>query len=160
MTGSSDRDESRPIDASGLTIAVVVSRFNPDITSGLLEGAKVAFLTAGGNEANLPVTGVPGAFEMPQAVRRLAADESLDGIITLGCLIKGETLHFEVLAHSVTQTLSDLSTRINMPLAFGLLTALDRDQALVRSAAGEHNRGAEVMRSLIEMISSAGSRAA
>lgn len=159
MTGSADRDDSRPLDASGLTVAVVLSRFNPGITQGLLEGANAAFLSAGGSAENLRMTNVPGAFELPQAVRRVAADESLDGILALGCLIKGETLHFEVLAHSVTQTLCDLSTRINMPLAFGLLTALDREQALVRSAAGEHNRGAEVMRSLIETISLAGNPA-
>ena len=159
MTRRADRDDSRSLDASGLTIAIVLSRFNHDITQGLFEGAEAAFLSAGGSDANLRVTNVPGAFELPQAVQRQAADDSLDGILTLGCLIKGETLHFDVLAHSVTQTLCDLSTRINMPLAFGLLTALDREQALIRSAAGEHNRGGEVMRSLIEMISHAGNPA-
>ena len=149
---SSGLDNIPTIDASGLTVGVAVSRFNPEITSGLLEGAAAAFIAAGGQEANLKVSWVPGAFELPQAVQRLGADETLDGIVTVGCLIKGETLHFDVLAHSVTQSLSDLSTRISVPLAFGVLTALNREQALVRSASGERNRGGEVMRSLLEMI--------
>ncbi|MCH8327345.1 MAG: 6,7-dimethyl-8-ribityllumazine synthase [Candidatus Marinimicrobia bacterium] len=144
--------------ARGITVAAVVSRFNPDITEGLLHGARAEFLSAGGSEDDLRVTWVPGAFELPQAVARIAGSGGVDGIVTLGCLIKGETLHFEVLAHGVTQTLTDLSTRLELPLAFGLLTALNRDQAAERSAPGEHNRGAEVMRSLLEMISAAGNR--
>ena len=151
------RDSSIEMDARGMAIAIVVSRFNPNITAGLLAGAKAAFLAAGGVESDLEVTHVPGAFELPQMVQRLADKGRFAGILTLGCLIKGETLHFEVLAHAVTQTLAGMSVRLPVPLAFGVLTALSREQALERSIDGENNRGAEVMRSLLEMVRTSGS---
>ena len=158
MKGGTGLEAASSSGARGITIAAVVSRFNPDITGGLLEGARAVFLSAGGREADLRITRVPGAFELPQAVQKIAGEGEVDGILTLGCLIKGETLHFEVLAYGVTQTLTGLSTHLKVPLAFGLLTALDLKQAVERSAPGENNRGAEVMRSLIEMISVTSSR--
>ncbi len=135
-----------------MTVAVVVSRFNQPVTEQLLAAALAAFQDLGGDPDHFQITWVPGAFELPQMVKRLNAAASCDGILALGALIKGETLHFEVLAHGVTQALAYLSTHLQVPLAYGLLTALTMEQAEARSGPGPANQGAEALRSLVEMI--------
>ncbi len=118
-----------------------------------LAGAEDAFLRHGGRPDNLTVVWVPGSFEMPTTVKRLADSGKYDGILVLGALIKGSTLHFDVLAHQVTRALTELSVQLSVPLSFGVLTTLTLDQALERAGTKAGNKGAEAMQSLIEMIS-------
>ena len=134
-------------------VAVVASRFNSLITRQLLAGAEDAFLRHGGQPERLTVVWVPGSFEIPTTVKRLAESGKYDGVLALGALIKGSTLHFDVLAHQVTRALTDLSMQLSVPVSFGLLTTLTLDQALERAGTKGGNRGAEAMQSLIELIS-------
>ncbi|MFQ6030655.1 MAG: 6,7-dimethyl-8-ribityllumazine synthase [Dehalococcoidia bacterium] len=134
------------------TIAVVVSRFNSLVTQQLLSGAEDVFLRQGGREENLTVVWVPGAFEIPAMVKRLAESGQYLGILALGALVKGATLHFEVLAHQVTQALVDLSLQLPVPVSFGVLTTNTLEQALERAGTKGGNKGAEAMRALIEMM--------
>lgn len=135
------------------TVAIVASRFNNMITQQLLAGAEDAFLRHGGRPDNLTVVWVPGSFEMPTTVKRLADSGKYDGILVLGALIKGSTFHFDVLANQVTRALTELSVQLSVPLSFGVLTTLTLDQALERAGTKAGNKGAEAMQSLIEMIS-------
>ncbi len=140
------------LSARDFTVAVAVSRYHEPLTTNLLASARAAFLELGGTEEHFRVTWVPGAFELPRAVQQLAEAGQCDGVLALGALVKGETLHFEVLAYGVTQTLAGQSTRLPVPLAYGLLTALTMDQARERAQPDADNKGAEALRSLIEMI--------
>ena len=133
-------------------VAVVVSRFNNLVTQQLLTGAEDTFLRQDGKAANLTSVWVPGAFELPATVKRLANSGKYAGVLALGALIKGSTLHFEVLAHQVTRALIDLSLQVPVPVAFGLLTTLSLEQALERAETQGENKGAEAMQSLIEMV--------
>lgn len=133
-------------------VAIVASRFNSTITHQLLAGAEDAFLRHGGRSDNLTVVWVPGSFEIPTTVKRLADSGKYDGILALGALIKGNTLHFDVLASEVTRGLADLSRQLSVPLSFGVLTTLTLEQALERAGTKAGNKGAEAMQSLIEMI--------
>ncbi len=134
-------------------IAVVVSRFNSMITQQLLTGAEDMFLRLGGDPDKLTVVWVPGSFEIPNTVKRLADSGRYDGVLALGALVKGNTLHFDVLAHQITRALTDLSMQLSVPVSFGVLTTLTLDQALERAGTKAGNKGAEAMQSLIEMIS-------
>lgn len=134
-------------------VAIVASRFNSMITQQLLAGAEDAFLRHGGRPDNLTVVWVPGSFEMPTTVKRLADSGKYEGILVLGALIKGSTFHFDVLANQVTRALTELSVQLSVPLSFGVLTTLTLDQALERAGTKAGNKGAEAMQSLIEMIS-------
>ena len=152
MKSASPAPGPADLSARDLTVAIAVSRYNEPVTANLLASARAAFLDLGGMEEHFLVSWVPGAFELPQAVQKLAAAGQCDGILALGALVKGETLHFEVLAYGVTQTLAEQSTHLPVPLAYGLLTALTLDQALERAEPGGNNKGAEALRSLVEMI--------
>jgi len=134
-------------------IAVVVSRFNSMITQQLLTGAEDMFLRLGGDSEKLTVVWVPGSFEIPNTVKRLADSGRYDGVLALGALVKGSTLHFDVLAHQITRALTNLSMQLSVPVSFGVLTTLTLDQALERAGTKAGNKGAEAMQSLIEMIS-------
>ena len=137
---------------SGQKIAVVVSRFNSTVTQALLSGAEDAFLRHGDAPDNLTVVWVPGAFEIPAVVRRLSGSCQFDGVLALGALIKGSTLHFEVLAHQVTRSLSETALQSKVPVSFGVLTTSTIEQALERAGTKAGNKGAETMQSLIEMV--------
>jgi 6,7-dimethyl-8-ribityllumazine synthase len=94
---------------------------------------------------------VPGAFEIPVAARRLAATGEYDAVIALGCLIKGETMHFEYIAAAASQGIMDASTTTGVPVAFGVLTAMTDEQAEARSGPGPDNKGREAALAAIEM---------
>jgi 6,7-dimethyl-8-ribityllumazine synthase len=138
-------------------IEIVVSRFNELITKDLLVGA-----ISGLNEFGITVTDkkihlVPGAFEIPFMVSCLCKkikQRNIDGIITLGCLIKGDTAHFEYISGPVSNTLCDLSAKFNIPIGFGILTCYTKQQALKRSSIKKikTNKGYEAAISVIEAI--------
>jgi 6,7-dimethyl-8-ribityllumazine synthase len=138
--------------ATGHRFAVVVSRFNEEITGGLLTGARAALAEAGVKDEDVTVVHVPGAFELPLAARRLAVTGRYDGVIVLGCLIKGDTMHFEYIASAASQGIMDVNTSTGVPVAFGLLTTLTDEQAELRSAPGEGNKGREAALAAVEMV--------
>ena len=137
--------------ATGCRFAIVVSRFNEAITSGLLSGARAALATAGVKDSDVRLVHVPGAFEIPAAALRLARTGEFDAIIALGCLIKGDTMHFEYIAEAASQGIMDVSVATGVPVSFGVLTTMTEEQAIARSAAGDGNKGAEAARAAIEM---------
>ena len=137
--------------AAGCRFAIVVSRFNDEITAGLLQGAREALSESGVNETDVSVVRVPGAFELPVAARRIAEAGEVDAVICLGCLIKGETMHFEYIASAASQGIMDASTATGVPVAFGLLTALTDEQAAERAAPGAGNKGREAALAAVEM---------
>jgi len=131
--------------ADGLRFAVVASRFNDEIVSGLLDGALECLRRHGAEDVD--VIRVPGAFEIPQAVNAVDAD----AVIALGALIRGETPHFDVLASQVTNELSRISVDRKIPVAFGVLTCNTHEQAVARSSPGAGNKGWEAALAAIEM---------
>jgi 6,7-dimethyl-8-ribityllumazine synthase len=137
--------------AAGCRFAIVASRFNPEITTGLLQGAREALADASVSDEDITVVHVPGAFEIPVAAMRLAETGRFDAVICLGCLIKGDTMHFEYIASAASQGIMDVATATGVPVAFGVLTALTDNQAAARSARGPDNKGREAARAAIEM---------
>jgi 6,7-dimethyl-8-ribityllumazine synthase len=136
--------------AAGLRFAIIVSRFNEEITSGLLKGAREALAEAAVRDEDITVVHVPGAFEIPVAARRVA-DRGVDAVIGLGCLIKGDTMHFEYIAAATSQGMMDVSTATGIPVAFGVLTAMTDRQAEERSVDGPGNKGREAALAAVEM---------
>jgi 6,7-dimethyl-8-ribityllumazine synthase len=138
--------------ATGRCFALVVSTFNRDITDGLLRGACAALTEAGVDSADITVVRVPGAFEIPLAARRLAQSGRYDAVVCLGCLIKGETMHFEYIASAVSHGIMAVSADTGIPVTFGVLTTLTEEQAAARAAEGRDNKGREAALSAVEMI--------
>jgi 6,7-dimethyl-8-ribityllumazine synthase len=139
-------------DATDLRIAVVVARFNHLITVRMLEGCVALLVERGASHDAIDVAWVPGAFEIPQAARSLAATGRYDAIVTLGVVIRGGTPHFEYVCRAVTDGVREIVRDTNVPVAFGVLTTDDTAQALAR-AGGEHgNKGAEAALAAIEMV--------
>ena len=137
--------------ATGSRFAIIVSRFNEDITEGLLTGARAALASAEVRDEDITLVRVPGAFEIPVTVSRLAATGRFDAIICLGCLIKGDTMHFEYIASAVSQGIMDASTATGVPVAFGVLTTLTDGQAAARATEGPDNKGREAALAAVEM---------
>ena len=137
--------------ATGCRFAIVVSRFNEEITSGLLSGARLALVEAAVNDEDVTVIHVPGAFEIPVAARHAAQTGRFDAVICLGCLIKGDTMHFEYIAEAASQGIMKVSVSTGVPAAFGVLTTMTDEQAIARSAPGDGNKGREAALAAIEM---------
>lgn len=137
-------------DGRGMRIAIVVTRFNEDIASGLLRGAVAALAEAG----NQPLTTchVPGAWELPLAAQWLARHEQPDAIVALGAVIRGDTAHFDYISEQCSAGLGRVSLDHNIPVCFGVLTCDDLEQARRRSADDEHNKGREAAQAAIEMV--------
>lgn len=126
-------------------IAIVASRFNHEITSAMVESARARLRQLGIDHIDL--FWVPGAFEIPKAVQRLDRLRRYDGILPLGCIIQGETAHFEHICRTVSDALMRLTLECKTPLVFGVLTTYTEEQARARIA-----KGAEVAESLVELI--------
>lgn len=137
--------------ARGRRFAIVVSSFNPEITDGLLRGARVMLAEAGVSDADVTLVRVPGAFEIPLAARYLAASGEHDAVICLGCLIKGDTMHFEYIAEAVSHGIMSVSADTGVPVTFGVLTTLTEEQATARAADGPDNKGREAALAAVEM---------
>ncbi len=139
------------VDASRLRFAIVVGRFNHLVSARLLEGCCAELARRGANDDDVHVAWVPGAFEIPLAARTLAASGRYDAIIALGVVIRGGTPHFDYVCQGVTDGVREVMRDTSVPVAFGVLTVDDVDQALER-AGGEHgNKGAEAALAAIEM---------
>ncbi len=143
-----ERGSKPDLDAADLRIAIVVSRFNEDVSKRLLRGALDALREHGADDPE--VYWVPGALELPVTTLALAEKGEHDAIVCLGCVIRGETFHFEVVAMHSAAGLMQVQLDTGVPVAFGVLTTEDRDQALARSGP-KHNKGAEAAEAAIEM---------
>ena len=136
---------------AGYRFAIVVSHFNGEITEGLLQGARELFSESSVPEENVTVIRVPGAFEIPITAQRLGESGEYDAIVCLGCLIKGDTMHFEYIAESAAHGITQAAAATGVPMAFGVLTTLTEEQAVTRSAPGPENKGREAAAAALEM---------
>ncbi len=137
---------------NGLKIAIAVSRFNQPVTRGLLDGCRAALVENGVEENALTLVHVPGAWELPLVCDRLAAAGRFDAIIALGCVIRGETAHFDFIAGEAARGLNRVGLEYKLPVAFGVLTPENREQALERSDPKQRNKGREVALAALEMV--------
>jgi len=137
--------------AEGLRFAVIASRFNDEIVDGLLRGALDCLSRHGAADDAVSVYRVPGAFEIPTLAAKLIDVDDVDAIITLGCLLRGDTPHFDFISAQVTNDLSRVATEAKFPIAFGVITCNTREQAVERSSPGSGNKGWEAALAAIEM---------
>lgn len=141
------------LSAKGKKFAVVVSRFNAFITERLLSGALLALRQTGAKNEDLHVVRVPGAFEIPSAARELAETGRYDAIVCIGCLLRGSTLHYEVIANEVTRGIGQASQETRVPMGFGVLTCDTLEQAIDRAGLKAGNKGYEAALAAVEMAS-------
>lgn len=139
------------VTASGRRVAIVAARFNDFIVSSLLKGATTSWLEHGGDANDLLVARVPGAFELPVVARKLAASGEWDAVVALGCVIRGDTPHFEYVAGECARGLSLVALETGVPIIFGVLTVETSEQALERAATSQMNKGGEAMDTALEM---------
>jgi len=134
-------------------IAIISARFNHIITDRLVEGAKDAFLRHGGDEKNLDLILVPGAFELPFVLDKVLFSEKYDGVCCLGAVIRGSTPHFDFVAAEATKGIANTALKYQKPITFGVLTTDTIEQAIERAGSKAGNKGFESMTGLIELLS-------
>lgn len=139
------------LDASGLSVGIVLSRFNDLITDKLLDGALDTLIRHGTSEDDVTVARVPGSFEIPQAAKRMAETGEYDAVIALGAVIRGETPHFEYVSNEATKGVAKATLETDVPIAFGVLTTDTTEQAINRAGVKQGNKGSEAAESAIEM---------
>ena len=139
--------------AKGKKFAIVVARFNSFIVESLLEGALDTLKRVGNvDDADITVIRVPGAFEMPLAVQKVAASNKYDAVIALGAVIRGGTPHFEYVAGECTKGIAQVMMQYGLPVAFGVLTVESIEQAIERAGTKMGNKGGEAAASVLEMV--------
>lgn len=140
-----------PLSAVGLKLVVVAARYNESIVGGLLAGAQSAWAELGGTAQDLRIERVPGAFELPLAARAFALSAGVDAVVALGCVIRGDTAHFDFVAGECARGLQRVMLDTGVPVSFGVLTTDTEAQAQQRAAAGPGNKGAEAIEAAIAM---------
>lgn len=140
------------LNAEGLKVAIVTSRFNDMISKELLDGAIDCLKRHGALEDNIHVYWVPGAFEIPRIAKEVAKTGKFDGVICLGAVIRGATPHFDVIASEVSKGIARLSIELEIPVIFGVLTTDSIEQALERAGTKAGNKGWDAALDLIEMV--------
>jgi 6,7-dimethyl-8-ribityllumazine synthase len=141
------------LDASGKRFAIVVARFNAFITERLLLSACDGLLRTGANKKDVDIVRVPGAFEIPAASRILALTGKYDAIICIGCLLRGDTAHYDVIVNEVTRGIGQSAQETGVPHAFGVLTCDTLEQAIDRAGLKMGNKGFEAALAAVEMVS-------
>lgn len=144
-------NKSDIMDGGKLKISIVVSKFNSDITGGMLKGALETLKKNKVKESNIKIVWVPGSFEIPLACQRLVKLKNLNGIITLGCVIKGDTDHYYYVAGESTRGVMDVMLKYDMPIGLGIITTNNPKQAKERSGK-INNKGAEAAQAVLEML--------
>jgi 6,7-dimethyl-8-ribityllumazine synthase len=139
--------------AGGFRFALVVSKYHDFVAERLQAGALAALAAAGTGSPDVDIVRVPGAFELPLAAQHAAESGRYDAVVCLGCLIRGETPHFEFIATAVAHGLTDAAGATGVPMAFGVLTTNSIEEALARSGEGPGNKGYEATMAAIEMAS-------
>jgi len=137
--------------APGLRIAVIVSRYHDFVTDRLQAGALAGLAAIGVADGDITVVRVPGAFEIPLAAQHAAASGGFDAVACLGCLIRGETPHFEYISAAVAHGLTSVAAATGIPMAFGVLTTNSVEEALERAGEGKSNKGWEAAAAAVEM---------
>lgn len=140
------------LDASGLKVGLLVSRFNSFISDRLLEGATDALVRHGAADEDLTVVRVPGAFELPVAAKKMVETGKFDTVICLGAVIRGATPHFDYVSAEVSKGIAAVSLDSGVPVAFGVLTTDNIEQAVERAGTKSGNKGFEAAVSAIEMV--------
>jgi 6,7-dimethyl-8-ribityllumazine synthase len=138
--------------AQGCRVAVVAARFNADIVDRLVQGAAAAWARQGGDPAALMLVRAPGAFELPLLARKLAATGQYAAIVTLGCVIRGDTAHFDFVAGEAARGIADAAAATGVPVIFGVLTTENVEQALERASIDRMDKGGEAMDAALEMV--------
>jgi 6,7-dimethyl-8-ribityllumazine synthase len=138
--------------ASHMRFGIVVAEWNPEITMALADGTVNTLKKHGANSENIVLKFVPGSFELPLGAQFLAEYENVDAVIVLGCVIQGETRHFDYICEGVTQGIKDLNLKYNKPFIFGLLTTNNQQQALDRAGGKHGNKGDEAAITAIKMV--------
>lgn len=133
-------------------VAIISSRFNHIITDRLVEGAKDSFLRHNGNEKNLDLVLVPGAYELPFVLNQLLTRKRYDGICVLGAIIRGGTPHFDYVSAEATKGIANVTLKYSIPVSFGVLTTDSIEQAIERAGSKAGNKGFEAMNALIELL--------
>jgi 6,7-dimethyl-8-ribityllumazine synthase len=141
------------LDASGRRFAIVVSRFNSFITERLLLSACDGLLRTGADREDIDIVRVPGAFEVPSAARMLASTGKYDAVICIGCLLRGDTAHYDVIVNEVTRGIGQSAQETGIPHAFGVLTCDTLEQAIDRAGLKMGNKGFEAALAAVEMVS-------
>jgi 6,7-dimethyl-8-ribityllumazine synthase len=140
------------LSAEGASFGIVVGRFNNLITTQLLDGALDCLRRHGAREEDITIAWCPGSFEIPQVALQLAQARAVDAVICLGCVIRGETPHFDLLAAEVTKGVAQVALQTGVPTTFGVLTTENLAQALERAGAKGGNKGWDAAQSAIELV--------
>jgi len=139
-------------DISTYTFGIVTSEWNENITGALLDGAYHTLISHGANPSNIMMRGVPGAFELTLGAQRLAALDHVDAVIALGCVIQGETKHFDFICEAIAYGITECNLRWNKPVIFGVLTTDNLEQAQDRAGGKHGNKGVEAAITAIKML--------
>jgi 6,7-dimethyl-8-ribityllumazine synthase len=143
---------SGQLKADGKKIAIVASRFNEFITGKLISGAQDMLKRHGASDEDISIYWVPGAFEIPSVAKKIADSKKVDGIICLGCVIRGATPHFDYVAAEVSKGVASVGLNGTVPVVFGVLTTDSIEQAIERAGTKSGNKGADAAISAIEMV--------
>ena len=139
------------LDAKGLKIGIIVSRFNSFLTEQLVKGAVDAFVRMGGDEKDLMLVRVPGAYEIPLVAKRMAA-KKFDAVIALGAVVQGATAHADLINQSTSKAFIEISVETGVPVLDGIVAAENLEQAVERCGTKQGNKGFSAMQSAIEMV--------
>ena len=150
-SGAPDREVREGLRAEGKRFAILVSRFNGSITDELLDGSRRCLMAHGVREEDIDIFGVPGSWELPQAARRIAALQRYDAIIPLGCVIRGETRHFDFVAGEAAFGLGAVARESPIPIVFGVLATESVEQARERADPARGNGGWQAALAALEM---------
>ncbi len=140
-----------PASAAGLSVVIVASRWNGVVIERLLDGARTALDELGADPSRVRTVLVPGAFELPAAAAAAAARDDVDAVVVLGCLVRGETIHFDLIARAATAGIERVARTSGKAFGFGLLAVDALDQALARTEPGPGHAGANAARAAVEM---------
>ena len=139
------------LEAKGLKIGVIVSRFNSFLTEQLVKGAVDAFVRLGGDEKDLVLVKVPGAYELPLAAKKLAARKGLNAIVALGAVVQGATAHAELINETTARAFNEISLETGVPVLDGVVSAENLEQAVERCGTKQGNKGFSAMQGAVEM---------
>ncbi len=148
----SDYDLESVPSARGMRFGIVVSEWNKEVTGGLLQGAWSTLLKHEAREEDITVLTVPGSFELVYGASRMVSSQRFDAVIAIGCVVRGDTPHFDYICQGATQGLADLNREGNVPVVYGLLTCNDMEQAEARSGGMLGNKGDECAITAIKMV--------
>jgi 6,7-dimethyl-8-ribityllumazine synthase len=132
--------------------AIVVAEWNDEITEPLFDGAFSALIEMGAQKKNIIRKSVPGSFELPLAAQQMAKQKNIDAVICIGCIIQGDTPHFDYICQAVAYGIMEVNLKFNKPVAFGVLTTLNKKQALERAGGKLGNKGEEAAVTVVKML--------